>query len=654
MNSKAYLEAVEKLNSWAHAYYAEDSPVASDEEYDKLYHEVLEYENANPKDLVPYSPTQRVGGAILDGFEKASHISPMWSMEDVFSKAELYRWIERVRKTKEQFSFYCEPKFDGASLNLLYKDGLLERAITRGNGQVGEDVTQSVRTIRSIPLKIDYLESIEIRGEVVIPLLDFEQMNKTRLELGEQVFANPRNAAAGSLRQLDTSVTASRKLVFYPWGIGANSLKMTKLSQKMEYIYSLGFLRPPKALSTQDLSQVEALYETLVKERESTPMMMDGMVIKVDEVALQEELGYTVKNPRWMVAFKFPAIEKTTQVQSIQLQVGRTGVVTPVANVKPVMIEGVKVERATLHNFDEIRRKDLRVGDWVLIIRSGDVIPKITKVLTQRREGELRPILRPQNCPVCGEELLDEGALIKCQNLSCKARILGAMIHFASKKCMNIDGLGERIITHLYKEGKIASLEDIYHLQPSDLEGLEGFKDKKITNLIDAINKSKGAPLERFIAGLGIEHIGEVAARKLANAFGKEFLHVDKDALLNLEGFGEEMAQSVLEFGRVNREKVQLLLDLVKPKIPEQMETIESYFTNKTVVITGSMKAKRDEIKATLEKFGAKITSSVSKKTDVVVYGSDAGSKLSKAQSLGVETLSEERMWEILGEADAT
>jgi DNA ligase (NAD+) len=654
MNNKAYLEAIEILNKWAYAYYVQDNPIASDEEYDELYHEVLEYEKTNPTDLVYYSPTQRVGGMVLDGFKKASHMSPMWSMEDVFNETQLQAWIDRVRKTKEQFSFYCEPKFDGASLNLIYKDGFLEQAITRGNGQEGEDVTQSVRTIRSIPLKIDYLESIEVRGEVVIPLADFEQINKIRLESGEQPFANPRNAAAGSLRQLDTSVTANRKLVFYPWGIGANSLTMPKLSQKMEYVYNLGFLRPPRAVATEDLIQVKVLYETLVKNRESTPMMMDGMVIKVDEIALQEELGYTVKNPRWMVAYKFPAIEKTTQVEKVELQVGRTGVVTPVANVKPVMIEGVKVERATLHNFDEIERKDLRVGDWVLLIRSGDVIPKITKVLTQRRIGELSPILRPTKCPVCGEELLDEGALIKCQNLTCKARVLGAMIHFASKKCMNIDGLGERIIVQLHKEGKIASVEDIYHLKPQDLEGLEGFKDKKITNLIDAINASKGAPLERFITGLGIEHIGEVAARKLANAFGKDFLHVNKENLLNLEGFGEEMAQSVLEFGRVNYEKVQLLLDLVEPKIPEQIEQIESYFTNKTVVITGSMQAPRDEIKATLEKFGAKVTNSVSKKTDVVVFGEDAGSKLSKARDLGVETLSEERMWEVLGEVDAT
>lgn len=654
MNNQAYLEAIETLNKWAYAYYVLDNPVASDEEYDRLYHEILEYETANPSKIAHYSPTQRVGGVVLDGFEKGQHLSSMWSMEDVFNEAELGAWIERVRKTKENFSFYCEPKFDGASLNLIYKDGFLYQAITRGNGQEGEDVTQSVRTIHSIPLKISHLETIEIRGEIVIPLAGFEDINKARLAQGEQVFANPRNAAAGSLRQLDTAITASRRLVFYPWGIGVNSLKMGKLSEKMEYVYNLGFLRPPKAIGTSNLKEVKALYENLVKERDLSPMMMDGMVIKVDEVALQEELGYTVKNPRWMVAYKFPAIEKTTRVERVELQVGRTGVVTPVANVEPVMIEGVKVERATLHNFDEIERKDLRVGDWVLLIRSGDVIPKITKVLKERRSGVLSPILRPTNCPVCGEELLDEGALIKCQNLTCKARVLGAMIHFASKKCMNIDGLGERIIIQLYQEGKIASVEDIYHLRFGDLEDLEGFKAKKINNLLQAIEASKGAPLERFIAGLGIEHIGEVAARKLAQTFGRDFLKAQKEALLGLEGFGEEMAQSVLEFGRVNGLKVDILMDLIHPSIPEQIAKIQSYFTDKTLVITGSMQAPRDEIKATLEKYGAKITNSVSKKTDAVIYGEDAGSKLTKAHSLGIKTISEEEMWGLIKEADAT
>ena len=652
MTHEVYLETIATLNAWAHAYYVLDNPIASDEEYDVLYHRALAFEQENPERVAPDSPSLRVGGEVLEGFEKALHLSPMWSMEDVFSEEEFLTWIGHVKKTKEQFSFYCEPKFDGASLNLVYENGVLVKAITRGNGNEGENVTQSVKTIRSIPLRIPHLGTIEIRGEVVIPLEDFERMNATRAKAGEALFANPRNAAAGSLRQLDTAVTAGRKLVFYPWGIGVNTLHETKLSQKMEKVYGFGFLCPPKALSTQSTQAVMALYHELCAY--DSPMMMDGMVVKIDEIGLQEELGYTVKNPRWMVAFKFPALEKTTRVLSVDLQVGRTGVVTPVANVEPVMIEGVKVERATLHNFDEIERKDLRVGDAVILIRSGDVIPKITKVLVERRSKELSPILRPTQCPECGSELLDEGALIKCQNLSCPARVVGAIIHFASKKCLNIDGLGERIVMQLFEMGKINTVGDLYTLTPQDLEGLEGFKAKKITNLLDAIEASKGAPLERFIAGLGMEHIGEVAAKKLAYAFGEAFLEANHDALLALEGFGEEMAQSVLEFARVNREKVAELLVHVVPKIPEKTQIIPSYFTGKTVVVTGSMRMPRESIKALLEAHGAKVSGSVSKKTDVVIFGEDAGSKLDKAITLGVKTMPEATLHELISQSYAS
>ena len=647
MTYQTYLEKVARANVWAKAYYVDDAPMASDEEYDKLYHEIVEYEQHNPLLVDANSPTKRVGGIVLDGFEKASHLGRMWSMEDVFDEHELDAWIERVKKVKEQFTFYCEPKFDGASLNLIYEQGRLKQAITRGDGMVGEDVSENVKTIGSIPLTIDYKDLIEIRGEVVIKKADFEQLNATRLANQEPLFANPRNAAAGSLRQLDTSITAKRKLMFYPWGIGANTLSYSYLSEKMNFIYSLGFLSPPKTLITQKVQEVHRLYHELIAKRDEIEMMMDGMVVKVDDIALEEELGYTVKYPKWMVAFKFPAIEKVTKIRAITLQVGRTGVVTPVAEVEAVNIEGVIVERATLHNFDEIERKDIRIGDSVIIIRSGDVIPKIIKVLEQRRSGSEIAITRPQTCPVCHEELLDDGALMKCQNLSCDARIVGAIIHFASKKALNIDGLGDKIVEQLYAQKLVLHVKDLYYLTLEQLLSLEGFKEKKAINLLEAIEQSKNVSLEKFINALGIEHIGEVAAKKIARAFGYEWLEASYEAIIALEGFGEEMAKSLVEFIHVNADETKELMALIKP-IASKLEITQSIFTGKTVVLTGAMSRPRDEMKAMLEQLGARVSGSVSKKTDYVIYGEDAGSKLDKAVELGVKTIREDELGEML------
>ena len=647
MTHQTYLEKVARANVWAKAYYVDDAPMASDEEYDKLYHEIVEYEQHNPLLVDANSPTKRVGGIVLDGFEKASHLGRMWSMEDVFDEHELDAWIERVKKVKEQFTFYCEPKFDGASLNLIYEQGRLKQAITRGDGMVGEDVSENVKTIGSIPLTIDYKDLIEIRGEVVIKKADFEQLNATRLANQEPLFANPRNAAAGSLRQLDTSITAKRKLMFYPWGIGANTLSHSYLSEKMNFIYSLGFLSPPKTLITQKIQEVHCLYHELIAKRDEIEMMMDGMVVKVDDIALEEELGYTVKYPKWMVAFKFPAIEKVTKIRAITLQVGRTGVVTPVAEVEAVNIEGVVVERATLHNFDEIERKDIRIGDSVIIIRSGDVIPKIIKVLEQRRSGSEIAITRPQICPVCHEELLDDGALMKCQNLSCDARIVGAIIHFASKKALNIDGLGDKIVEQLYAQKLVLHVKDLYYLTLEQLLSLEGFKEKKAINLLEAIEQSKNVSLEKFINALGIEHIGEVAAKKIARAFGYEWLEASYEAIIALEGFGEEMAKSLVEFIHVNADETKELMALIKP-IASKLEITQSIFTGKTVVLTGAMSRPRDEMKAMLEQLGARVSGSVSKKTDYVIYGEDAGSKLDKAVELGVKTIREDELGEML------
>ncbi|MBN1840461.1 MAG: NAD-dependent DNA ligase LigA [Campylobacterales bacterium] len=647
MTFEEYSEKIEILKAWAKAYYVDDAPIASDEEYDILYHEVLAFEKENPLFADTSSPTKRVGGVVLEGFEKASHKARMWSMEDVFDEHDLDAWIERVQKVKEHFTFYCEPKFDGASLNLIYENGALKQAITRGDGSIGEDVTQNVKTIGSIPLQIAYQGPIEIRGEVVIKKADFERLNEERLKSNEPLFANPRNAAAGSLRQLDTSVTAKRKLMFYPWGIGENSLTQTRLSEKMRFVYDLGFLQPPRIVVTKNVEDVHTLYHELIETRDAIEMMMDGMVVKVDEIALQEELGYTVKYPKWMVAFKFPAIEKVTKLKAITLQVGRTGVVTPVAEVEAVNIEGVMVERATLHNFDEIERKDIRIGDSVIIIRSGDVIPKIIKVLVERRDGSEVIPQRPLSCPVCGGELLDEGALIKCQNLSCDARVVGAMIHFASKKALNIDGLGDKIVEQLYAQKVVLHVKDLYALSLEQLLGLEGFKEKKAQNLLEAIEQSKGVALEKFINALGIEHIGEVAAKKIARTFGLEWLEATHEQIISLGGFGEEMAKSLVEFIHVNAVETKELMEIIAP-VASKLEITESIFTGKTVVLTGAMSKSRDEMKAMLEGFGAKVSGSVSKKTDYVIFGEEAGSKLDKALELGVKTLSEAEVNEMI------
>ncbi|MDD3591042.1 MAG: NAD-dependent DNA ligase LigA [Sulfurovum sp.] len=644
MTDKEYKQKVETLKKWAHAYYVEDNPVASDEEYDRLYHEVLEYEKAHPDEIAEDSPTKRVGGIVRGEFTKAKHIKRMWSMEDVFDSDEVKEWLERVEKNIGECEYFCEPKFDGASMNLLYEGGKLVRAITRGDGLVGEEVTDNVRTIRSVPLTIGYEGLIEIRGEVVIRKDDFEKINAERLEKGESLFANPRNAAAGSLRQLDSAITAKRRLVFYPWGLGENALKQKKLSEKMAYIYTLGFLEPPFAQDCKGIEEIEAFYRMLIEKRDEIPMMMDGMVLKVDEVEKQEELGYTVKFPKWMCAYKFPAIEKVTKIKAITLQVGRTGVVTPVAEIEPVNIEGAMVSRATLHNFDEIERKDIHIGDSVIIIRSGDVIPKIIKVLEERRDGSEKEVKRPTECPTCGSELLDEGALIKCQNLHCPDRVINSIIHFARKGCMNIDGLGSKIVELLVKEGIIKDILDLYFIKYEDLEGREGFKEKRINNLLDAIQATKGVPLYRLINAMGIEHIGEVASKALALEFGLGIVDATYEQIVAIDGLGEEMANSLLEFMRVNHDFVLKLFETIQPTVEKKVEAEENPFKGKTVVLTGTMSESRGAIKEMLENLGAKVSGSVSKKTDFVIYGEDAGSKLDKAESLGVETLTEDEM----------
>ena len=644
MTKNEYDLKIEQLISWAHDYYVLDNPLASDEEYDKLARICLAFEQENPSLSHPNSPNKRVGGFVLDGFEKASHLSRMWSQEDVFNTKELEDWIKRAQKINTDLEFYCEPKFDGASLNLIYENGLLKQAISRGDGSVGEDVTNNVKTIHSIPLQINEKSLIEIRGEIVIKKADFEKINEQRAKNNEQLFANPRNAASGSLRQLDPNITAKRKLFFNVWGVGQNSLDFTKASDMMEYIYSLGFVHPPMTTLTKSVEGIEELYHKIIEARNSIEMMLDGMVIKINDLETQAELGYTVKFPRFSCAYKFPAVEKTTKILNIIQQVGRTGVITPVAVVEPTLIEGSTVERASLHNYDEIARLDLRIGDEVIIIKSGDIIPKITKVFTERRTGDEKQIQRPTSCPECSSELLDEGTLIKCQNLDCPSIVINSIIYFASKNCMNIDGLGNKIVETLVKEKKIYDILDLYSLKYEDLANLEGFKEKKINNLLNAVINTKGSSLHRVINALGIEHIGEVASKQICLEFGLNVLTIDYDSLIALDGIGEQMANSFCEFMRVNKEIVEKLISIINPTVEQKIEVEENIFKGKTIVLTGTMSVSRGDIKNKLELLGAKISSSVSKKTDYVIYGEDAGSKYDKAIELKVAVLTEDEM----------
>lgn len=654
MTLEEYLQAIEHLNLWAKHYYVLDDPIASDEEYDTLYRKVKDYELKNPHEIAPDSPTQRVGDKVLEFFSKSTHIQRMWSLEDVFNLQELQDWIERILRGSncETLNFFISPKFDGASLNLLYEDGILKSAATRGDAFIGENVTQNARTIPSIPLKIAYKGRIEIRGECVIAKDDFEKLNLERLQQGENLFANPRNAAAGSLRQLDPKITAKRKLQFIPWGVGAYDIadfmeSMNKTSQNsffalMEQIYALGFQKSPFVELCNNIQEIETAYSHLISKRDSYPITLDGMVVCVDSIPLQGKLGFTIKAPRFACAYKFPAIEKKAKILGITLQVGRTGVITPVAELEPIRIEGAKVSRATLHNFDEITKKDIQINDFVILIRSGDVIPKIIKSLPALRDGTQTPCPIPTKCPICKSELLIEEKLIKCQNLSCEARVKNAIIHFASKKALNIDGLGEKIVEMLFDTGKIHSIEDLFYLQPNDLEGLEGFKDKKIGNLLNAIAATRGVELWRFINALGIEHIGEGASKKLANAFGLEFYKKTYEDFIILEGFGEEMAASLSEFCKVNLERLLRLLKIISPLCSAQPLVQDSKIKGKTFVITGTLSKAREDYQELLESLGAKVSGSVSKKTDFLLCGANAGSKLTKAQDLGVKIINEE------------
>ncbi|SQH71553.1 NAD-dependent DNA ligase LigA [Helicobacter mustelae] len=646
MEKEQYEKKVEQLKKMAYHYYVLDDPISSDEEYDILYHEVKGYEEAHPEAIREDSPTQRVGMPPLLEFQKNTHRKKMWSLDDVFSFEELESWCQKIYKNHPEAIFTCSPKFDGASLNLLYENGDLISATTRGDGMQGELVTQNAKTIPSIPLKIPHKGLIEIRGEVVIAKSDFEALNKKRMEEGEALFANPRNAAAGSMRQLDSSITAQRKLRFIPWGFGQHTLGIDSFKEALEQVFCFGFSPIPFVQLCKNMQEIQRYYEEIMQRREDLPMMLDGMVVMLDSFLMQEKMGFTIKSPRFACAYKFPAVEKFTKILSIINQVGRTGVITPVAELEPIEIEGARVTRATLHNYKEIQKKDIRIFDEVVVIRSGDVIPKIIRPNIARRTGEEKAIEPPTHCPICGERLLIEEIFIRCQNLQCTARVRESIVHFVSKKALNIDGLGEKIIYQLFAAGLVKNITDLYSLDYEELLRLEGFKEKKAKNLLEAIANTKNIDLWRLIHALGIEHIGEGASKKLALAFGLECFDKDYDALTRIDGFGKEMAESFLEFSQVNARLIHVLLKILTPKVQQTQNPVQNYFSAKKIVLTGSMQRSREEVAALLEGVGAKISTSVSGKVDFVIYGENPGSKLDKARELGVGILSEAEFWE--------
>lgn len=649
-----YIKQIKLLNKMIHYYYIRDEPIASDEEYDLLYKEVLDFENANPDKILDNSPTRRLAklpskSSKFDKLQKIEHIERMWSLDDVFNKKELQTWINRIYKNiSTDVVFMCDAKFDGASLNLLYENGELVSAATRGDGSIGEQVLHNAKVVSSIPLQIPYKNRIEIRGEVIIEKEDFEAINKKRLENNENIFANPRNAASGSLRQLDSKITKDRKLRFIPWGFGYCEINEDSFIKRLEMIKEFGFIDSGLNIIAKNIDEVESFYQKLVSLRLSYPIMLDGMVLRLDSVALQNTLGYTIKTPRFAVAYKFPALEKVTKILSITYQVGRSGVVTPVAELESVNIEGANISRATLHNFDEIDKKDIRINDYVLIIRSGDVIPKIIKPLVERRNGDEIKISKPLRCPVCNSELLIEDILIKCQNLSCKARVIESIIHFCSKKAMDIVGMGDKIVKFLFDNGLIKNVLDIYSIKYEDLEGRDGWKEKKINNLLDSITRSKNIALWRLLNALGIEHIGEGSSKKLSKIFGNKIFSISFEELIALDGIGEEMAKSIVLFMQTNNELITRLLQILT-LVDEQKA--ESSLSNEVICLTGTMSESRNIIASKLESFGASVVSSLSKKTTMLVYGENAGSKLIKAKELGIKILSEKELNDMIGDA---
>jgi DNA ligase (NAD+) len=623
-----YLELVEELNRLSYQYYSLDKPTVSDSEYDELYREIKEFEDANTDISLETSPTKRVGEKPLEKFEKREHLSQMWSLDNVFDIDEFSEWFEKAGFPE----IFCEPKFDGVSLNLIYRDGKLIHGITRGDGEIGEDVSQNAKRVNGIPHQIDYKEEIEIRGEVVIFKSDFEKLNKS----SDRKFANPRNVAAGSLRQLDPQKTAERNLTFIPHGIGKNSLSLKKHSERMEFLSSLKFYKTENMIAS-NVVDMKKFYDEVLAKREINEIELDGVVLKVNDLQFQEELGYGIKSPKWAVAFKFPAVEKSSILEKVVWQVGRTGAVTPVAEIRPVEIGGVIVKRVTLHNFDEIERLNLKLNSKVIVVRRGDVIPKILSAF----EGE-EEIEAPKTCPVCKKELFHDSTIIKCQNLQCDAVVINSIEHFL--KSMDIKGIGKKVVEKLYKNGLIKSLEDLYSLNSQNIALLDGFQDKSSIKIVDVISQSiEKASLSKFITALGIYGVGEVGSKAIAKRFGYGFINVDASQISQLDGFGEEISNSFETFLKLNRDNVKKLLDIVKPieEISASPDIEKSKLFGKRVAITGTLSKPRKEIINEIEKLGGIFSSSITKNLDFLVVGENGGSKLEKAKSLKIDIFSE-------------
>lgn len=645
--NKRMNELVALLNRYATEYYTSDNPSVSDSEYDRLYRELVELETAYPEQVLADSPTHRVGGKVLDGFEKYSHQYPLYSLQDAFSREELDAFDARVRKEVAHPTYICELKIDGLSISLTYEKGILVAGVTRGDGSIGENITENLKLVKDIPLTLPEELDITVRGECYMPRASFDQVNQARQENGEPEFANPRNAAAGTLRQLDTAVVAKRNLATFLYQEASPSTRDSQ-EKGLKYLEQLGFVVNPKRILAENIDEIWNFIQEVGQERENLPYDIDGVVIKVNDLASQEELGFTVKAPKWAVAYKFPAEEKEAQLLSVDWTVGRTGVVTPTANLTPVQLAGTTVSRATLHNVDYIAEKDIRKDDTVIVYKAGDIIPAVLRVVESKRVSEEKLDI-PTNCPSCNSDLLhfeDEVAL-RCINPRCPAQIMEGLIHFASRDAMNITGLGPSIVEKLFAANLVKDVADIYRLQEEDFLLLEGVKEKSAAKLYQAIQASKENSAEKLLFGLGIRHVGSKASQLLLQYFHsiENLYQADSEEVASIESLGGVIAKSLQTYFAAEGSEI-LLRELKETGVnldyKGQTVVADAALSGLTVVLTGKLeRLKRSEAKSKLESLGAKVTGSVSKKTDLVVVGADAGSKLQKAQELGIQVRDE-------------